>query len=246
VTEAAKHLSEHGFATLLVSWVADDEDETEARPLDWVEDSGCDSWICPIYALDPLDHAVRWNVHLAGKAEPFGHVLDTWKSYLENLGVAIVTEGAVLLHRRAGDENTTRVDVIDDDVVDHAGKQIKRAFEARARLAGLGKPTDLLDERLSLAGHVTLEREIDADGDRPVETADRVQMTEGMNLGIEAPRNTIAVVGALTGKQTLRQVVDAVAERLSLSETDAKRLRRESVDLARELLELGALRFRRP
>jgi methylase of polypeptide subunit release factors len=246
VTEAAKHLSEHGFATLLVSWVADDEDETEARPLDWVEDSGCDSWICPIYALDPLDHAVRWNVHLAGKPEPFGQVLDTWQAYLENLGVEIVTEGAVLLHRRAGDDNTARVDVIDDDVVDHAGNQIKRAFEARARLAELHRPSDLLDERVSLAGQITLEREIDADGDRPVEAGDRVQMTEGMNLGIEAPKNTIAVVGSLTGEQTLGDVVDAAAERLGLSETDAKRLRRESLDLVRELLELGALRFRRP
>jgi methylase of polypeptide subunit release factors len=246
VREAAKHLSEDGFATLLVSWVAEDEDDTEARPLDWVEDNGCDSWICPIYALDPLDHAVRWNVHLAGKPEAFGEVLDTWTSYLEDLGVELVTEGAVLLHRRAGEENTARVDVIDDDVVDHAGNQIKRAFEARARLAELEKPSDLLDERVSLAGHVTLEREFDADGDRPVEAGDRVQMTEGMNLGIEAPRNAIDVVGALTGDQTVGQVVDATAGRLDLSETDRKRLRRESVDLVRELLELGALRFRRP
>jgi methylase of polypeptide subunit release factors len=246
VRETAKHLNDGGFATLLVSWVAEDKDDSEARPLDWVEDSGCDSWICPIYALDPLDHAVRWNVHLAGKPEPFGEVLDTWTSYLENLGVELVTEGAVLLHRRTGEENTARIDVVDDDVVDHAGDQIKRAFEARAHLAALDKPSDLLDERVSLAGHVTLEREIDADGDRPVETGERVQMTEGMHLGIEAPKNTIAVVRALTGEQTLAEVVDAAAERLGLSETDAKRLRRESVDLVRELLELGVLRFRRP
>jgi hypothetical protein len=152
----------------------------------------------------------------------------------------------VLLHRRTGEENTARIDVVDDDIVDHAGDQIKRAFEARAHLAALDKPSDLLDERVSLAGHVTLEREIDADGDRPVETGERVQMTEGMHLGIEAPKNTIAVVRALTGEQTLAEVVDAAADRLGLSETDAKRLRRESVDLVRELLELGVLRFRRP
>jgi len=152
----------------------------------------------------------------------------------------------VLLHRRTGEENAARVDVIDDDVVDHAGDQIKRAFDARARLAELGKPSDLLDEVVSLAGHLTLEREIDADGDQPVETGDRVQMTEGMNLGIEAPKNTLAVVGALTGDQTVGQVVEAAAKELGLSETDTKRLRRESVDLLRELLELGALRFRRP
>ena len=71
-------------------------------------------------------------------------------------------------------------------------------------------------------------------------------MTEGMNLGIEAPAHTIEVVGALTGEQTLGQVVDTAAGRLGLSETNAKRMRRESVDAVHELLELGALRFRRP
>jgi tRNA A37 threonylcarbamoyltransferase TsaD len=67
-----------------------------------------------------------------------------------------------------------------------------------------------------------------------------------MNLGIEAPKNTLSVVGALTGDQTVGEAVDAAARQLGLSEADAKRLRRESVDLVRELLELGALRFRRP
>jgi methylase of polypeptide subunit release factors len=242
VREASKHLSENGFATLLVSWVGEDEEGAEERPLEWVEDSGCDSWICPIYALDPLDHAVRWNVHLAGKPEQFGEVLDTWTEYLDDLGVELVTEGAILLHRREGD-NTTRIDVIDDDLVDHAGNQIKRAFEARARLAELGKPSELLEQRLSVAGLVTLERDIDAEAGRPVAVGDRVQIAEGMNLGIDAPHHTVEIVEALDGESTLAEVVDEAASRLGLSAPDAKRLRRESLDLARELLELGALRF---
>jgi hypothetical protein len=186
---------------------------------------------------------VRWNVHLAGRPDAFGEVLDRWTAYLEELGVELVTEGAVLLHRRAGDDHTARVDVIDDDVVDHAGNQIKRAFEARARLVELGKPSDLLDERVSLAGHVVLERAIDADGTRPVGSGDRVQMAEGMNLGIEVPPHTLEVVEALAGDDTVGTVVRDAATRLGLSEADTKRLHRESVDLIRELLELGALRF---
>ena len=244
VREAVNHLSDGGFATLLVSWVAHDDDEPEARPLQWVDDSGCDSWILPIYALDLLDHAVRWNIHLAGQPEPFGAVIDTWTSYLESLDIELVTEGAILLHRRAGDSHTTRVDVVDDDIVDHAGDQIVRAFEARARLVELGKPSELLEERVSIAGHVRLERELLADGGRPSETGAHVHIAEGMHLSIEAPPQTIEVVGALTGEETVGAVVQAAAARLELSEADAKRLRRESLDLVRELLELGALRFR--
>jgi methylase of polypeptide subunit release factors len=243
VREASRHLSDGGYATLLVSWVAEDEDESEARPLDWIEGSECDAWILPIYALDPLDHAVRWNVHLAGKSEPFGQVLDRWTSYLDERGVELVTEGAVLLHRRPGETHGARIDVADDDLVDHAGSQIRRAFEARARLAELGSPSKLFDERLSLAGVVRLERELDAEHGRPTETSGLVQIAEGMHLGVEAQPRLLEVVEALDGGESLGGVIDGAAHRLGLSDTEAKRLRREALDLVRELLELGALRF---
>ena len=243
VREASRHLSDGGYATLLVSWVAADEDDSEARPLEWTAGSECDTWILPIYALDPLDHAVRWNVHLAGKAEAFGQVIDTWTSYLDGIDVELVTEGAILLHRRPGDAHTARVDVVDDDLIDHAGNQIRRAFEARARLASHGKPSELLEARVSLAGVVRLERELDAGTGRPTESSALVQIAEGMNLGVEAQPRLLEIVGALDGVDSLGGVIDAAAGRLGLSETDAKRLRREALDLVRELLELGALRF---
>jgi methylase of polypeptide subunit release factors len=243
VREAVRHLSEDGYATLLVSWVAEDSDESEARPLDWTDESGCDSWILPIYALDPLDHAVRWNVHLAGQPEAFGRVIDVWTQYLDELGVEVVTEGAVLLHRRNGNGHTARVDVVDDDLVDHAGDQIKRAFEARARLVELDLPRGLLDERLSLAGHIRLERELDADGGRPAEREALVQIAEGMHLGVEVDPQLLELVAALDGTATLGETIDETASLLELSTTDGKRLRREALDLVRELLELGAVRF---
>lgn len=243
VREASRHLSDDGYATLLVSWVAEDEDDSEARPLDWTEGSECDTWILPIYALDPLDHAVRWNIHLTGQPEAFGRVIDTWTSYLDELGVEVVTEGAILLHRRSGDVHTARVDVIDDDLVDHAGNQIKRAFEARARLVELEKPSDLLDERVSLAGITRLERELDAENGRPTESSAIVQIAEGMNLGVATQPRLLEIVGALDGGESVVGVIDAAAGRLRLSDPEAKRLRREALDLVRELLELGALRF---
>jgi methylase of polypeptide subunit release factors len=243
VREAIRHLSEDGYATLLVSWVAEDEDDSEARPLAWTDESGCDSWILPIYALDPLDHAVRWNIHLAGQAEPFGQVIDVWTRYLDELGVEVVTEGAVLLHKRAGKGHTARVDIVDDDLVDHAGDQIKRAFDARARLVELDLPGGLLAERLSLAGHIRLERELDADGGRPAEREALVQIAEGMHLGVEVEPQLLELVAALDGTATLGETIDQAVSRLELSTTDGKRLRREALGLVRALLELGALRF---
>jgi protein-L-isoaspartate O-methyltransferase len=62
VREAASHLNEGGFATLLVSWVAEDEDSPDERALAWTKELECDSWILPVWEADPLDHAApRWT-----------------------------------------------------------------------------------------------------------------------------------------------------------------------------------------
>src|SRR6266480_999821 len=54
VRDAAANLSDGGFATLLVSWLAQDEDEPDERVLECSEETGCDSWILPTCASAPL------------------------------------------------------------------------------------------------------------------------------------------------------------------------------------------------
>ena len=244
VEAAAEHLADGGYATLLVSWIARDDDNPEERPLAWTDGTGCDGWIMPIFGLDPLGHAARWNNHLAGgDDEAFRAALDDWTSYLERLGVEMVSEGAVLLHRRAGTGHTTRVDAIDDDALDHAGDQIQRAFAARARLAELGKPAELLDARLAIGAPVRLERELEPGGGRPGVVAAEVEMSEGTNPTVEATTGTLEVVASLDGATRLADVVQAVAEKLGLSEKQTAELRHDSLTLMRELLELGALEF---
>jgi len=57
VAAAAEHLEADGFATLLVSWVAEDEDSRDEHPLDWTDELDCDDWILPIWESDALSHA---------------------------------------------------------------------------------------------------------------------------------------------------------------------------------------------
>ncbi|HEV7132200.1 MAG TPA: methyltransferase [Gaiellaceae bacterium] len=244
VAAAAEHLAEGGYATLLVSWIARDANDPEERPLAWVADTGCDAWILPIFGLDPLGHAARWNNHLAGADDDAFHAaLDDWTDYLEGLGVEMVSEGAVLLHKRPGTGHSARVDAIDDDALDHAGDQIQRAFAARARLSELGKAGELLDARLAIGAPIRLERELEPGGGRPGVSVAEVEMSEGTNPTVEASTHVLDVVAALDGGTKLSDVVAGVAEKLGLSEKQAAELRQESLELMRELLELGALVF---
>jgi methylase of polypeptide subunit release factors len=243
VRSAADHLADGGFATLVVSWIAGDVDEPDVRPLAWTETIDCDSWILPIWGSDPLDHAATWNDELAVDPERFGDALDTWTDYLTRLGVRWVSEGAVVLHRRTGRTHTTRVDEVEEEDLEDAGDQIQRAFESRARLSELGRNTKLLEARLSVAGPMRLEHELEPRRGRTAVVAASVQLAEGTNPIVEAPPRALEIVATLDGSAPLGDVIQKRAERLRLAEPQTSRFRREVLDVSRELLELGALKF---
>ena len=159
VREAAAHLGDGGYATLIVSWLAEDEDAPDERAFEWVADSGCEGWILPGWDADPLGHAKTWNSHLTADADAFAHALDEWAAYFDELGVRWISEGALLLHKRAGG-GEARVDPIEPDEVEEADEQIRRAFAMRARLAQLETDDELLDLPLSLELACRLEREL--------------------------------------------------------------------------------------
>ena len=45
VRQAAALLNDDGYASLLVSWVAHDEDDPDARLDDWLDNCGSDAWV---------------------------------------------------------------------------------------------------------------------------------------------------------------------------------------------------------
>jgi methylase of polypeptide subunit release factors len=242
VAESAAHLAEGGFATTLVSWVAEDEDEPDERVIAWAERTGCDSWILVAEETDPLGHAAAWNSHLEGDPEAFGAALDEWTRYLTELGVRWVSDGAVILKRRVGGRPTVRVDSIDEDDVEEAGEQIERAFETRARLGELGR-NDLLETSLSVAMSLRLEHELEPTPDAPVPTDAVVSLAAGTNSAVETTPDALEILGLLDGETPLEDVIDDVADLHELDDDELREFRRDALDLCDELLELGALRL---
>jgi methylase of polypeptide subunit release factors len=238
VRDAAAHLADGGFATLLVSWLAEDEDEPDERVLEWVGKTRCDSWVLSTWDSDPLNHASAWNSHLEGEA--FGRALDEWTAYFEGLGVRWISEGAVLLHPRPGG-GEARVDSIDADDVDVAGEQIQRAFAARARLSELDRRDELLERRLSLEMAFWMEQELEPRKGRGAIVDARIQLSEGTNSAVEVEPGVLDVLASLDGRTQLADVIRTVADGLGLSRNGLSRLERDAVRATQELLELGAL-----
>lgn len=236
VREAAAHLADDGFATVLVSWVAEDEDAPDERIVAWTEATGCDAWVLVATSEDALGHAAAWNSHLADDAAAYGAAVDEWTAYLDSLRARQISDGAVVLHRGSSRRRTTRVDSIDEDSLEDAGEQVLRAFESRVRVDGM-RTADLLETRLSLAVPVRLEHELEPRR----RSAARVCLVDGTQSVVETTPPALDVVSGLDGKKRLDEVVRAAARRLRLDGSQTARLRRDAVTLVRELLELGAL-----
>jgi methylase of polypeptide subunit release factors len=243
VREAAARLRDGGYATLIVSWLAEDEDAPDERAFEWVADSGCDGWILPGWDADPLGHAKTWNAHLTGDPDAFSRALDEWTTYFDELGVSWISEGAILLHKRAG-AGEARVDPIEPDEVEEADEQIRRAFAMRARLAQLQTDDELLDLPMSLELACLLESELEPDANAPAVVEARIQLSEGTSSDLVVAPGVLDVIASLDPRRPLREVIGAAADRRELSAARCSQLERDALEAVRELLQIGVLELR--
>jgi methylase of polypeptide subunit release factors len=236
VTQAAEQLADDGFASVLVSWLAASADEPDEHVYAWLEGNGCDAWILGLSGSDPVDHAAGWNEHLSSDPDAYAAAIDEWSAYFDDLGAGWITEGGVVMHRRAGDHHIVRADAVDEDELEFASDQIERMFTALAALAQEGDA--VLNRRLRLAEDVRFDQELDRTG---AVTSTMLVLDEGTCPDVEVDLETAEVLTALDGATTLDQAVQRVARREELSKRELAALRRETRQLARELLEIGVL-----
>lgn len=242
VEHAATALEDDGFAALLVSWVAESEDDPDARLESWLEENGCDAWVLELMGADPLEHAAGWNEHLAHDPDQYGAALDEWLAYFTRLGVGWITEGAVLLHRRRGKGHVLRIDPADPDDVERASAQIQRAFASHERLAELGGRAALLDSTVALAPKVRVDQILEPGADEPDV---RLVLEEGTHVEYELDPDVAEVVKVLNGRRTLGRAIDRVVRIFELDKNEAAELRRDTIAEAEDLLALGLAELRR-
>jgi phage tail sheath protein FI len=101
-----------------------------------------------------------------------------------------------------------------------------------------------MEERIGVASSLRLERELEPAGSRAVDVEGSVEIAEGTKHAVDASADAQEVIASLDSRLRLADVVDTTADRLGFDDEETEALREETIEVIRELLELGALQFR--
>jgi hypothetical protein len=243
VRTAPDHLSEGGFAHVLVSWAyPSGATPGSAEPLrDWIG-PGCDAWLLHYKTEDPVTHTAGWLRPLAATS-PAEHeaAMDRWLEYLRQSGIEAVGYGAVVLRRRSAASNWVRVDEIPIERLEPASEHTLRVFEAEDFLAALPGDEALLREHFELVEAHRLEQELQCRHGRFDVERQTLVLTEGLAFRAGIDRSTTMLLPHFGRGRRLADVLAATAADLEVADDDRERFAAAALAVVRRLLELGFL-----
>lgn len=207
VVQAAAHLAEGGHATILCNWALALGEDPAAPPRRWVEGRGCDALVLLRGAQDALEYAAAWN--RSGDRVAYQAALDRWTAHFEELGIAAVGLGTVVLRRRGGARNFFQVEELPEAARGPAGAQLAAMLDAQAVLQGPGADQALLGTRYRLEAGCRVEQHLaPGDGDLQV-VATLLRQPSGLRLEGSLDASALELLRLCDGRRTLG---DAVGE----------------------------------
>ena len=233
VRDAAEHLREGGFASILVSWVHG-PDEGWSEPLTrFVQGLGCDAFLLHFRSYDPVTYASLWI-----RDEPrFGQTLERWLAYYRRLGIRSMSSGTVILRRRSG-VNWTRSAQVSAAPVRQASEHLLRIFEAGDRLHRAAD-SELLDHRFRPhPGHRIHRTGVSAEGTYLVD-GQYLETSAGIPIRVSLGQPGSRLLLQLDGSRSLRTALATVRENATGISSDE--VMRRGLALVKELFSLGFL-----
>jgi len=238
VREAAGHLNNGAFASILVSW-APQEDEAWAEPLRaWVGGLGCDALLLRFRSYDPLSYASLW---IKDEAE-FATTLDRWLAYYRRLEIRAISSGAIILRRRSG-INWRRSAQVRAAPIQNASDHLRRIFDAGTLLSRMSD-AELIDQRFRAhPGHRIHRTGLSAGGSYRVDSQ-YLETTEGIPFRISLGELGSHLLPQLDGSQSLRAITAKLTQMAPGMASDE--IARRSIQVVRQLLGLGFLEIDGP
>jgi SAM-dependent methyltransferase len=235
--ETAAHLKPGGLAILLASWPHGSEDDWAGTPLTWATETGCDALVLCQATLDPLNHAVRWNVPPVRFLDPesLRETVARWLSYYRTIGAGAISFGTIALRRRTAGIGWASALKASTAPGGLASEQLVRVLDGQELIRSLDD-RDLLAKSFSLPNGIDISQRFQRPGERFVARPAMVRLADGLGVSAAVDPDALEVVFACDGRRPLSEIVDSLAARRGL---DAQALARIAVGAIRELLAHG-------
>jgi methylase of polypeptide subunit release factors len=235
-----RHLAEGGFGVMLINWHHATESDWPVRPLQWLENNGCDGWLICIHWSIPLLYAAHW-LRQTDHRDPdrYQRLLQQWTQYYKNAGMAYISSGIVILRKRSGAPNWTRHDLIPDpESAVPFGQHIARIFAAEDFLRSLPACEALLDHIFAVHPDLMMEQRLAMREGRWAIQELTMKLEHGFAFAGRVDKWVFDLLGHCDGQATLREAIERLARK---SEVSATSLFSAYKEVARKLVSLGIL-----
>jgi hypothetical protein len=213
VIQAADHLVDGGFATVLCNW-SHDEDRWDDAPREWVAGLDCDAVLISFGSHDPVFYAMS---HLLDRPhlgpELAAETIKRWVDHYRRTGVERIAVGVIVLRRRAAGRCWTRALQADGSPNGPGGDQLERIFAAGDFMESRSGPRGLRD-LLSTAwrlveGHRLEQALVHEDG--AYSTGPAVLRHEpGLRVSALVDPRVVPLINACDGRRTLGRLVSEI------------------------------------
>jgi len=232
VREAARHLTDGGFASILVSWAHGEEEAWQAPLAGWVRGVGCDALLLRFRTYDPVTYASLW---IKEEAE-FAETLDRWLAYYDGLGIRAMSSGAVILRRRSG-VNWMRSAHMLSTPIQNASQHLLQIFDASDRLSRM-PDSELLEQRFRPHPSHRIHRTGVSRGGSYVVESQYLETIGGIPIRVSLGEFGARLLGLLDGNRSLRTVASQLTPTRGMAAGDVGR---SAVRLVTELFAFGFL-----
>ena len=241
VSEAAFHLQDGGFATIMCTWVHGENQDWSISLQEWVDKSGCDALLLHYSSDQALTYATRWNRSLLRTdRKRFEETLNRWLKYYRELGIEAIASGAVILRRRTAAANWVQAVDVPAGPSGPSGDHILRLFAARDFLETAGGE-HLLDQTFALVEGHRLDQTLNYHNGQYVTQPAKIRLSLGTGLEGEVDGQVLGVLFACDCRRVLREAIKEASDQLGLEENSLAEL---SVSTIRHLFELGLVERR--
>jgi methylase of polypeptide subunit release factors len=236
VKEAPAHLNEGGYFEMLCEWAEIDGQPWQERIAEWMEGSGCDTWIFHAGKQVPDLYAETYILQTVPDKSQDAERFSEFMQYYRQRKLAAIHNGFIVMRRRSGGSRLRIEDM--PTVGGDVGEAILAGFAAHDLLEACAGDEKLLCKRFRPAADARLSRNY-----VPVENGWhmdaihlRLESAIPAQIGLEPLVAEFFV--KLDGKRTAGEAIDLMAGK---TDAPAEKVRAESLEALRKFIERGFL-----